>query len=262
MNDGCHGCQGCVARCTCLTGDPYECPKACGEGELDPGGAPPNEPPPVGGAGPGGEGGSGGGAPGGVGGTSPGGSGGTNDPPPAPGGGGTNNTTPCVYPPGPYGTTVGSVIAPTTTWQGYREDSATVSTIGIQDYFDCDGSKGINALLLTESAVWCGACQQEAEEMNGLMAGGWTQSGIRVLTLIIENGAGNPATIQTAKAWKDAFDAKGWAVAADPNFTFSSSGSNGLPLQIIVDPRSMKIVKMQEGAGSYGALTQLAQSNK
>jgi len=167
----------------------------------------------------------------------------------------------CTYPAGPYGTSSGKIIDPNLTWDGYREDQDQVATISIQEYFDCDGTKGINAVLITQGAIWCSACKAEASEFNSLIANGWAQKGIRVLSLIIEDNYQNPATVKHAKQWKDYFKAKGWAVAADPKFTFASSGSNGLPTVLFVDPRTMKIVAKTQGAGSHSKLEQLAAAN-
>jgi hypothetical protein len=265
-DDGCASCSSCISRCVCLTGNQAQCPEACGD---EGGGGGPGPDPGGGGAPPDGSGGfgaepgtggwSGGGGfgAGGSGGTTNGGSGGGG----ASGGSGGSGGSPCTYPAGPYGTSVGKVISPSLSWQGYRENDDQVSTLTSGDYFDCDGSKGINAVLITQAATWCGACKEEAKEFNSLIAGGWAQKGIRVLTLMIEDAYSNPATTKTAKQWKDAFSAQGWAVAADPDFTFSSSGSNGLPTVLFVDPRTMKIVSKTEGTGGYYKLEQLAQTN-
>jgi hypothetical protein len=246
LSDGCTQCSDCLSSCRCMTGNSADCPVACGlsdpsGGAPSSGGAPPVNPPPASGGAP-----SSGGAP-------P-----DNPPPPS---GGTGGASACTYPTGPYGTKLGQIVNPNLTWQGFREDEAQSSTISVQDYFDCDGARGINAVMLSEGAVWCGACQQEASELNSRMAGGWKQKGVRVLELIIETGSGSPATLQTASAWKDTFNATGWAVAADPDFSFASGGGNGLPLLIVVDPRTMKVVDRIEGAGDYYSLEQLAAAN-
>ena len=59
--------------------------------------------------------------------------------------------TVCEYPAGPYGVAVGQTVPPTITWQGYAPGASSASTISIQDLFDCDGSKGIDALLFDTS---------------------------------------------------------------------------------------------------------------
>ncbi|MBK9001698.1 MAG: hypothetical protein IPM35_38745 [Myxococcales bacterium] len=271
---GCSACTGCIAACVCSTGDKVGCVESCGPpGDPPP---PPNPPPAAGGGGqpnPGG-----GGSPGGGSsfGGSPGGGGSSNGGAPSTGGqgqsggatasggagGGPTGGTNCVYPSGPYGVSVGKVVDPKLSWQGYVKGSATPTTISISDYFDCDGTRGVNALFLSQAALWCGACQTEASALNGHMSGGWTQKGIEVLVLVIEDKLGNPAQLKHAESWKNTFKAQGWSVAADPAFSFQGPGSNGLPLGIIVDPRTMKIVDKSSGYDPYNTtLVQLATKN-
>ncbi len=167
----------------------------------------------------------------------------------------------CQYPQGSTGVSMGKVVPQSFTWQGFKENSQSPSAISIQDYFDCDGSKGQNALLIVQSATWCAVCQEEASQMNAHVAG-WAGLGIRVLTLMIEDSDSSPATVQTALDWKGYFNLSKVAVAADPAFSFAHPGSNGLPMSILVDPRTMTIVAIEEGySGDFTALEQLAQQN-
>ncbi|MCC6664037.1 MAG: hypothetical protein IT375_09840 [Polyangiaceae bacterium] len=270
---GCSSCTGCIAACICATGDKVGCVESCGP----PGGPPPppDPPPPPGGGGSDGQGGgsSGGGSPGGGGwGGSPagggggagnsgggGGSGGTVNPG---GGGGSGGGSICPYPSGPYGTSVGKVLDPNLSWQGFVDGSTSPSTISVKDYFDCDGKRGIHAVFFSEAAVWCGACQTEASELNAQMAGGWEKKGIEVLMLIIQDKTGAPAQLKHAESWKNTFKAQKWSCAADPSFTFKGPGSNGLPLGVVVDPRTMKVVARDEGYDPNAtALVQLAAKN-
>ena len=72
----------------------------------------------------------------------------------------------------------------------------------------------------------------------------------------------SPATLTTATSWRNNFDLQAYATVADPNFTFAGFGSVGLPLQIIVDPRTMQIVDRIEGfSGDYAEAIQLANQN-
>jgi hypothetical protein len=167
-----------------------------------------------------------------------------------------------MYPAGGYGVTQGMVLPPQLSWQGFTEGAAAQSNLTIQDYFDCDGSKNINALLIDVSATWCGACQQEAQEMPQDFAT-FSAKGIRVLTLMIEDANSNPASVGTAKAWRDNFNLSAIAVAADPTSSVLPPGSVGLPYQILVDPRTMKVVSIEEGySGDISALVNLATKNK
>jgi hypothetical protein len=64
--------------------------------------------------------------------------------------------------------------------------------------------------------------------------------------------------------WIDNFSLKSIYVVADPQYSMvSGGGSFGTPLQTGVDPRTMKVVYVQEGySGNFPQLEQLAQSNK
>ena len=57
----------------------------------------------------------------------------------------------CEWPAGPYGVDEGDILPPSLAWQGYAEGSDQPGTISIQDYFDCDGSRGIDAVMIETS---------------------------------------------------------------------------------------------------------------
>lgn len=59
--------------------------------------------------------------------------------------------TSCEYPVGPYSVAQGGTVPPSLSWQGYVPGSNTPSTISIQDLFDCDGSRGIDAIIIDTS---------------------------------------------------------------------------------------------------------------
>jgi hypothetical protein len=242
----CHICASCFDKCLCATGDAQTCVAACGGGA---GGVP----------GAGGTPGAGG-VPGAGGtGNAPG-VGGSGAVPGAGGAGGA--PVACQYPAGPYGNTPGTVIAPNMTWQGFKDGSAQAGPISIQDYYDCDGTKGINAILIISAAQWCGNCQQEASELNQHMGGDWGAIGIRVLTLMVEDLYSNPAGLPTAQAWQSRFGAQAWSVAADPGFFFAKNGTNGLPINVVVNPRNMQILERTDGYSPYHPkLEQVAQEN-
>jgi hypothetical protein len=57
----------------------------------------------------------------------------------------------CMYPAGPYGVAQGQVLPPTLKWTGYPAGGMNEGTISTQELFDCDGTKGINAILFDTS---------------------------------------------------------------------------------------------------------------
>jgi hypothetical protein len=78
----------------------------------------------------------------------------------------------------------------------------------------------------------------------------WSKKGIRVLTLMIEDAAQKKGTVALAEKWRQNFKIEDQvAVVADPNDTFLPMGSVGLPLQVLVDPRTMTITKVLQGYG-------------
>lgn len=57
----------------------------------------------------------------------------------------------CVYPEGPYGVSLGKVIPKNLKWQGYLAGGNDQGTLTTEELFDCDGTKGINAILFDTS---------------------------------------------------------------------------------------------------------------
>jgi hypothetical protein len=171
----------------------------------------------------------------------------------------------CPYPMGGWTQAVGGTLPQSMNWQGMVENSNTQTTIKIEDYLDCDGTHGIHAILIDTSATWCGACITEAQELPSLMTT-WGPMGIKVLTLMIEGQTnGVKATYQDAVDWTTQFGLDAIAVGVDPGFSFAPAGQMtvGLPVQTIVDPRTMQVVEITEGySGNHTTLLNLAHKNK
>jgi hypothetical protein len=187
--------------------------------------------------------------------------------------GGTGATggvpTSCDYPPGPYGVHTGDLVDAAAVWEGFPAGATVAQTMVPSDYLDCDGSKGIHALLILQSATWCAPCQIEAAALQGKLDQGWSDLGVAVLTLMVEQQPEQPATVATAQAWKNEFGLSSAAVAADPQFTFDAFDfdkhipHSGFPTQLLVDPRTMKIVVRQDSDIPLDAqVEQLAADNQ
>jgi thiol-disulfide isomerase/thioredoxin len=172
---------------------------------------------------------------------------------------------PCEYPPGPYGYQVGKVVPPNQSWDGYAPGSSTVETFKASDFYDCDGRFGINAILFDEAALWCGPCQQEASNIPDYYNSTAKPNGIKIVTLVVEDLKMQPATTANALTWRNQFKLYDIHVLADPGYFFSTpSGTNGLPTNVIVDPRTMKITKIVQGWSGMiePEVLALAQKNK
>ena len=174
----------------------------------------------------------------------------------------------CAYPSGPYGTDVGDVVDPSLSWKGFVDSGSAPTTVSITDYYDCDGSKGVQALLLDESASWCGDCVAEAEQIGPLLGTTWKNDGVRVVTLVAQDAQTAPGTLDAALSWRDHFALSTGAVCADPGWTMRrwgpaahGAGDNGFPTNALVDPRTMKIVAIQP-TDLRGTVENLAGANR
>lgn len=68
--------------------------------------------------------------------------------------GATEDTAPPLeYPPGPYGKAVGAVL-PNVTWEGYKDGTGEWTKLSLLDYYDPDGTRGINAIKIGGAALW------------------------------------------------------------------------------------------------------------
>jgi len=174
----------------------------------------------------------------------------------------------CVYPRGPYGHQLGDTLDPGLSWQGYAEGSSQATTIAVTDYFDCDGQKGINAILLDESATWCAGCITQAMNDGPLIGSRWGPEGVKWITLMVQNAQMAPATLETALSWKSQYGLEQAIVCADPQWTLEGYGLvddggyvNGVPTNVVVDPRTMKIVSIQP-VDEAVVVDQLAKKNQ
>jgi hypothetical protein len=168
-------------------------------------------------------------------------------PPPPPDGGATD-TAPepaPTYPSGPYGSSVGSTF-PDLVFSGYRDSTGAWVTVRIGDHYDPTGARGITGLLIVVSAMWCGPCQEEAKSLRTLYPG-YKARGARFLGGLVEDSYRNPATQKNVDSWIKAFGTN-YDMVADGKASLLPAGGVGIPYSIVVDPRTMKVVKALSGA--------------
>lgn len=151
---------------------------------------------------------------------------------------------------------LGSIVDESVGWMGWPEGASAATAaapIWLRDYLDPDGKKGITAILVVSSTLWCPYCQTEAAQIESLARGSFKTRGARVIELVIQSAGGARATTKDAKLWKSNYGLT-MAVGADPWFTFALPGSNGLPLHALVDPRTGEVVERIDGWGGLDAL--------
>ena len=149
------------------------------------------------------------------------------------------------YPSGPYGLSVGSVI-PNLSLNGYRGGTGTWGALKLAEYYDPTGSRGAKGLLITVSAAWCGPCQEEAKDLVDMFSASYKARGAKFLTAMIENTSRNPATQTTVDSWIK-MAGTNFDIVADPSAQLLKSGA-GLPFNLVVDPRTMKVTKSWSGS--------------
>lgn len=155
------------------------------------------------------------------------------------GGGGLTEGERTVYPEGPYGEEVGSVIAPLS-FVDTNGDPFGLEQI----YLDTEGK----LLLVTTSAEWCTACIKEQPKLEELYED-YGPQGLQVLVVLFEDGSFEPATVNVAERWKNRYELT-FPVVADPVVpsTFSDYYNVDLtPMIMLVDINSMTIKYVTQG---------------
>ena len=170
-----------------------------------------------------------------------------------------------MWPTSNLGVASGQHLPSSLSWEGFAPGDAAVRRVSIDEFYDCDGSRGLDALLLITSQYDCSNCDREAAELTSRLAG-WAAEGlnIAVVSLKIEDPRGAmPATIEGARIWRDRHGLTTSYVVYDPRFSLvAASGSFGTPLQTIVNPRTMQVMDYVMGYDPrYTALLRVARSS-
>ncbi|MGZ3456592.1 MAG: hypothetical protein ACXVEF_43705 [Polyangiales bacterium] len=157
-----------------------------------------------------------------------------------------------LYPAGPY-QLLKDYVVPDLCFKGYRDGikdypdgKPPLVQICLHDFWDPDGSRGINAVFIAENAEWCSPCNQLASRLDNLDATYHARGG-RFMTVVAESAspAGTPATQSTLDAWVHKYKLVVDA-AIDPDHTLMPRGA-GVPTMFLIDPRTMKIVRVNPG---------------
>jgi hypothetical protein len=163
------------------------------------------------------------------------------------------------------GIKVGDLFPPLV-FDGYETAGAPWSTLRIADLEDPDGARGIRAIVLVVAAEWCGTCRQEVGWLRDAYRTKYAGEGARFLTVLVQDRNGLPATKRVADDWQSTF-AIPYGVAIDPRLTTvpKNEGRLSLPYTYVVDPRTMKIEQIVQGAiagGSVPGLDPLLERNR
>ena len=155
------------------------------------------------------------------------------------------------YPTDGIGKETGDVVK-NECFTGYRApDRVTPSeahreTIAFSDYYDPAGTKGVSLLLLNTAAIWCSACVAEHGDLPA-RATELGPEGLVILSGLFEDGQKHPASVEDVERWIANFHTN-FPMVADPYLYLGPYASTDLaPLNMVVDPRTMKILRKYVG---------------
>lgn len=155
------------------------------------------------------------------------------------------------YPSEGMGSEPGDVVA-NVCFTGYRAPARVAplaenrETIAFSDYYDPAGTKGVSLLLINTAAIWCSACVSEHHTLPDYQ-NELGEQGLVILSLLFQDSAREPASFEDLERWIDKFGTN-FPMATDPDLALESYASYAsAPLNMLVDPRSMKILRKYVG---------------
>jgi hypothetical protein len=128
-------------------------------------------------------------------------------------------------------------VAPT---EAHRE------TIAFSDYYDPAGTKGVSLLLINTAAIWCTACVDEHRTLPA-HASELGPKGLVILSTLFQDAKRDPASFEDVERWIANFRTN-FPMVADPQLQLDGyAPSDSAPLNMVVDPRSMKLLRKYVG---------------
>jgi thiol-disulfide isomerase/thioredoxin len=145
------------------------------------------------------------------------------------------------------GTEAGEVLADYSFTGRLAGPSSAQKTIKMSDFYDPDGKKGYSYMVVNVSAFWCQFCKEEAPSFANLDAQ-YKSKGVVWFTVVEQDADRSPASNDRVDAWITAYNLVTPAVS-DPQQVLSGFFNPDLmPLNMIVDLKTMKIVKKVTGS--------------
>ena len=172
--------------------------------------------------------------------------------------------TECMWPQGTVGLENGQMMAAGTTWTGFAAGETEARTVSVEEFYDCDGTHGIDALLFTTSKFNCSRCSREARELEGQIAA-WRAAGLRieVITMLInDDRGGRDPDAAACQTWVNEHGLENVWVLGDATVTFFEAGRFQTPMRAVVNPRNMQILEIVQGNTPYTMLESTAMANR
>ena len=154
-----------------------------------------------------------------------------------------------LYPCAPYGTNADDVMTnlsfvgrSDTNGDGTITSKDDAGTIALSKFYQ---DKNVRALIVSASAQWCSPCRAEQPELQALHEEHAGKVGI--LEAMVQKLDGTPSVLATADVWRDEFGLT-FDVVIDPsNVLAPYYDISAFPMNMVVDPRTMKIVYQSNG---------------
>lgn len=119
-------------------------------------------------------------------------------------------------------------------------------TVAFSDYYDPAGTKGVSLLLINTAAVWCMACVDEHRTLPD-HAAELAPQGLVILSTLFQDAKREPASFDDLDRWVANFQTN-FPMVADPELQLDGyASSDSAPLNMVVDPRTMKILRKYVG---------------
>ncbi len=160
---------------------------------------------------------------------------------------------PFAYPAPPYGVRTGAILE-NLEFLGWHDPMAAgfdlnaAQTVSLADFYDPDGQKGIELLMINAVAVWCGVCRTEYADIrsDGIYAE-YAPRGLEVLGILFEDNEGGPADYTDLINWSNSYQVN-FPFVLDPGFkTGVYFDRSATPMNMLVDARTMQILSVMTG---------------
>jgi thiol-disulfide isomerase/thioredoxin len=149
---------------------------------------------------------------------------------------------PCDQWAGPFGHETDQTIDPNQSWEGFAPGSSEVATVGLDDFALCGGDEETRAIVVYIDALWCSVCRLVASDLAAKYESEWKARGVQLVTLVVEDADGAPATLESAWEWRNTYGLEDTSVLADGAYVLANDYPRTLPQALIIDPKTMRVV--------------------
>lgn len=153
---------------------------------------------------------------------------------------------PNAYPAGPYGGGVGDTIS-NMRFHGYVNDHPDEGPVEDGEYLEDYTLQDIRELgdydylLINVAAEWCSGCRIEAQRLGGLYTP-WANRRGYLMSVITQDDSGASAQRRHLERWVASYPINYTMVFDPDDAIYDQVGPESLPLNLIIDLRTMEIL--------------------